>query len=101
LGYVIPPVLIHANKEQFWRDLGEAIGTIRYCEDIVIDHVDYSAGEATPDTVYLEANFAEARARDDAAYELYLTTRFQDDVRKLASMLQAYWHPYGKAESAR
>lgn len=81
LGYMAPPGLIHFYLDNFWKDLGNFIGTIKYFPDVIIEHMHPGAGKAPSDTGYQEVNtFDEA---DHARYDEYLATQFAEDVRKL------------------
>lgn len=39
LGYMVPPDLTHGCFDNFWFDIGEGIGKLRYVPEIVIQHL--------------------------------------------------------------
>jgi hypothetical protein len=93
LGSMVPPALAWEDKTRFWRDLGHALGSLRYREDVVIEHLgplgrrEPSHGEDTD------------RASRERSYEEYRQTRFPEDVRKLQRLLDVYWRPTAHLEN--
>jgi beta-1,4-mannosyl-glycoprotein beta-1,4-N-acetylglucosaminyltransferase len=49
LEFMAPSGLIHRYKEHFWHDLGQALGSLRYRADVVIEHLHLSTGTAEDD----------------------------------------------------
>jgi hypothetical protein len=86
LGYMVPPDLIHAYKDNVWRELGMALGSLRYRDDVVIEHLHPYIGKAADDAVYQESNNSAAMARDQAAYDRYRRSRLPLDVARLWSV---------------
>lgn len=93
LGYMVPPDLVHLYKENVWRALGQALGSLRYRADVVIEHLHYTVGKSDTDAVYREANSPESYGRDHAAYERYARVRLPGDVERLRDALTAVEKP--------
>jgi hypothetical protein len=84
LGYMAPPSLIHLYMDNFWRDMGNELGSLRYLPDVILEHMHYSAGKSIPDFTYLEANAREMFQRDANSYQDYVRSgNFALDAEKL------------------
>ena len=81
LGYMVPPTLVHMYADNFWRDLGNELGTITYLPDVVVEHCHWANGKAEHDIHYDEVD--EFTQPDQVNYTFYKATKFQEDVRKL------------------
>jgi len=68
LGFMAPPVLGHLYVDNFWLELGERLGALRYLPDVVIEHLHPAAGKAAMDERYAAVNAAEADAADRRAW---------------------------------
>jgi hypothetical protein len=68
LGWMIPPGLRHMYLDNFWKDLGGALGTLAYRGDIVIEHMHPVAGKAAEDDRYRVVNSDEIYAEDAKTY---------------------------------
>ena len=82
LGYMCPPRQEHLYLDNFWLDLGNRLGTIRYCPDVIIEHMHHSTGKSRVDETYVST--ADLNARDLAAYQLYLKNDFDNDIKRLS-----------------
>lgn len=69
LDYMVPPGLIHLYMDNFWRDLGHALGQISYREDVIIEHMHPLAQKAPWDDRYAEVNAGAVYAADRHTYE--------------------------------
>lgn len=83
LGYMAPPELTHLYLDNFWRDMGRSLGTLRYRDDIVIEHMHYTLGKSEADAGYLEVNDHSMFEKDKIAYFEYLDARSASDMEKL------------------
>jgi hypothetical protein len=83
LGYMAPPEQKHLYLDDFWRDLGRELGTLRYNPHVVIEHMHFSVGKSEQDAQYAEVNSAAMYDHDRIAYEKYVAERRADDIRKL------------------
>lgn len=82
LGYMAPPALIHLYLDNFWLKLGQAT-SIKYLDDVVIEHLHPSVGKANWTPEYQEVNDSELYRHDEAAFNDYMQTQFQADLDKL------------------
>jgi len=83
LGFMAPPAMKHLFLDNFWKDLGQELGTLRYSADTIIEHMHPVAGKADADNGYLEVNSSELYKADQNAYLLYSQTEFDQDLRRL------------------
>ena len=83
IGYMVPPVLVHMYMDNFWKDLGTALGSLCYRHDVVIEHMHYLAGKSTIDAGYKEVNHQSVYNKDEESYRKYTEEQFQKDVRKI------------------
>lgn len=88
LGFMAPPVLTHLYVDNFWKDLGEALGTLRYLPDVIVEHLHPVAGRAEWDSTYSETNSGERYEKDEQAYRDYKATRFDADVARVKEALR-------------
>lgn len=72
MGWMAPPVLRHLYVDNFWKELGEALGTLTYLEDVVIEHLHPAAGKTAMDERYRLVN---APAVDSADRNAWLDFR--------------------------
>jgi hypothetical protein len=87
LGFMFLPGLVHLYVDNVWRDLGMALGSLRYRDDVIIEHLHFTAGKSEVDAIYQEGNSSDMYARDHAAYLAYIRSRLELDVAKLKLLL--------------
>lgn len=83
LGYMVPPTFIHLFADNFWKTLGESLGTLQYFPDVDIEHLHPYAGKAEHDQTYEEANTGAVWVNDEIAFHNYVENLLESDVRKL------------------
>jgi len=83
LGYLAPPTLFHLYMDNFWKLLGEELGTLRYCQDVVLEHNHFTNKKAPVDKTYASINSREMYAADSQSYEIYKNHVLAADVKKL------------------
>jgi hypothetical protein len=83
LGYMAPPMMKHLYLDNFWRDIGRKLGTLRYKNEIIIEHMHYSVGKSEADSQYEEVNNSAMYSHDQFAYMTYVQTEFNNDLAKL------------------
>jgi hypothetical protein len=76
LGYMCPPGLEHLYLDNFWKELGQRLGNLKYLPDVIIEHLHPLAGKAEVDAGY--------------QYSLASTT-LDSDGRKYAEFLIHGW----------
>lgn len=87
LGYAIPQGFIHLYVDNYFMELGRAIGKLSYLNDIVVQHMHPSAGTALEDLTYREANSPENWTNDKIRFEKYIKEELPLDVEKLREIL--------------
>lgn len=83
LGHMCLPTLEHLYIDDYWRELGRAMGRLRYLPEVVIEHLHPAAGKAARDLTYDEANAPDRDRRDKAAFEAWMRDGLAADVAKL------------------
>jgi len=86
LGWMCPPVLQHLWIDNFWRDLGEAAGCLRYLPDIVVEHMHPYVGKAEMDEGYVRVNALEMIDADRGAYEVYAAEHLAAAAEKVRAL---------------
>lgn len=71
LGFMAPPGLQHLFIDDFWRDLGLAVGNLAYEEDVVIEHLHPAAGTADWDDGYRKNNAQSQFIFDESRYTIF------------------------------
>lgn len=71
LGFMAPAVLRHLYVDNYWKELGERTGSLRYLPDVVIEHIHPAAGKTAMDDGYRRVNAPEADRNDRAAWLAY------------------------------
>jgi hypothetical protein len=89
LGYMHPPGLVHLFLDNYWLGLGQALGRIRYLDDVVIEHVHPLAKTAEWDEGYREVNSQAMYARDHATFMRWVREDSQQALAKLQAMIAA------------
>lgn len=87
LGYMVPPGLVHLFMDNFWLGLGQALGRLRYLDDVVIEHCHPLAKTAEWDAGYRECNSREMYARDHAEFVRWVREDSQEAVARLRSLI--------------
>jgi hypothetical protein len=83
LGYFAPPVLTHMYCDNFWKDLGEGAGCLRYLPEVIIRHGHPSQGHAAWDDSYRESNSPAQYEADRVAYAQYCRDHLPFDIAQV------------------
>ena len=83
LGYLAPPELLHLYIDNFWKLLGDFMGTLRYCPEVILEHHHYAVRKAPVDDLYSAINSPWMYERERNAFIKYKMTNFQSDITKL------------------
>lgn len=86
LGYMAPPILKHLYLDNFWLDLGKAIDSINYFDDVVIEHMHPLLEKSSVDNTYNESWVLVNH--DKAMYEKYKESDFLNDVSKVMDIYE-------------
>lgn len=81
LGYMAPPELVHMYLDNFWLEFGKRT-SIKYLDDVVIEHMHPSVGKGEWTPEYLETNSQEMYDRDRLAFSSYLENRLEEDLKR-------------------
>ena len=87
LGYFAPPTLFHLYMDNFWKLLGEELGTLRYCDDVILEHNHFVNKKAPLDKTYASINSQQMYSMDSQAYQIYANHHLAADVKKLRESL--------------
>lgn len=87
LGYMGPPPLEHLYLDDFWTLLGESVGNLAYCPDVVIEHMHFTRGKAPYDEHYQANNDVRQYNRDEIAYQQFLAGQWPGDLARLKQEL--------------
>lgn len=86
LGHMAPPTLTHLYVDNYWRDLGEAVGCLLYLPDVVVEHMHPVVGKADWDDGHRRVNAPDMYRRDAEAYRLYADEYLAADVAKVVAL---------------
>ena len=87
LGYMVPPCLTHLCADLIWVEIGKALGTLTYLDNVILEHMHPANGKALNDAGYKEVNSGEMIKADSEAYYEYMASDFHLDVAKLRELL--------------
>lgn len=86
LGYFSAPGVIHLYIDDAWKALGEALGTLRYLGDCVIEHRHPLVGKAEMDAGYEAVNSAERWSTDGPAFDKWKAEQLPGDAARLLTI---------------
>jgi hypothetical protein len=86
LGWMGPPGLTHLYIDNFWYDLGERAGCLRYLPDVVIEHLHPLAGKGPVDEGYRRVNSPAAYRSGEAAYRAYAAASLDADAARVRAL---------------
>lgn len=86
LGHIAPAALTHLYVDNYWKDLGEGAGCIRYLPDVVVEHMHPIAGKADWDAGHKRVNDRSMYEADGAAYAAYAAEHLAADVAKVRAL---------------
>jgi hypothetical protein len=87
LGFFGPPGFTHLNVDLTWKDMGEALGCIKYLPDVIIEHMHPAAGKAVNDSGYQSVNSRTMVKLDGQEYERWKKEDMGWQVRRVADAL--------------
>jgi len=71
LDRVAPPELAHLYVDNYWLELGRALGQLTYLDDVVIEHMHPSIGKGPDDEQYRRVNSPEQFKADSEAWRAW------------------------------
>lgn len=100
---LVPEPFRHLYTDNFWRDMGQGAGCLRYFPWISIEHLHPDVGKAQTDAVYQRSSAPSSpnATLDRQAYERWAATDRPRDVRRLRHLVSGgpirvladYHHP--------
>jgi hypothetical protein len=82
-GFMCPPELKHYYIDNYWKDLGIRLGSIKYFPDIIIEHLHWSNNKSEKDALYSESE--KMMGEDQRAFDKYRMEKFDSDIQKIKS----------------
>lgn len=86
LGHMAPATLTHLYVDNYWRDLGQGAGCLRYLPDVIVEHMHPIAGKAEWDDGHVRVNALAMYQRDRDAYADYAGSHLLSDVEKVRAL---------------
>jgi hypothetical protein len=83
LGWMVPPGIGHLFCDNAWKTLGEALGTLVYLPDVLIEHMHPHAEKAPMDAGYAEVNSARQWEQDEAAFRRWVAADLPRDIARV------------------
>jgi hypothetical protein len=74
--------------DNFWRLLGTELGTLVYCEDVILEHNHYVNKKAPTDNTYKTINSQEMYSLDSSAFNDYKDNLLTRDLARLHASLE-------------
>jgi hypothetical protein len=87
LGYLVPAALEHLYLDDFWKKLGEGVGNLAYQDDVIIEHMHPTVGQAAWDETYASANNGAQYALDGRRYAQYVADEWPGELARLRKAL--------------
>lgn len=78
IGWLAYPPLGHLYSDTIWREIGLALGRLRYCPDVVTEHLHWSTGKQPYDRTAQERPIA----NDPGLYERFMAQELATVVRR-------------------
>lgn len=83
LGYAVPEGFIHLYIDNYFLELGRAIGGVKYLPDVIVQHLHPCAGGAAEDLTYREANSPEHWSNDYNRFKKYVADELEEAAEKI------------------
>lgn len=83
LGYPTPPDLLHLYVDNYLKIIGEALGSLHYFPDVIMDHEHFLNNKAEMDSTYKETNSQVLYDHDKKVFDKYVLNKLSVDIAKL------------------
>jgi len=85
LGFMAPPAMKHLYLDNFWKDMGNELKSLKYLGDVIIEHMHFLIGKSEEDAGYAEVNSSPIFSHDQQAYLDYTdsVSGFEADAERL------------------
>lgn len=84
LNGMVPEGLLHLYLDNFWKQIGQDVGSLTYLPETIIEHMHPLAGKAEVDQGYIDVNASEIYDADKIIFDQYMDS---DDYRDLVRRL--------------
>lgn len=92
IGHMAPPVLTHLYVDNYWKELGDRAGCLRYLPDVVVEHMHPVAGKAEWDEGHRRVNEPGMYQADQRAFREYAASgRLSADVHAVRALRAGGW----------
>lgn len=82
LGYMSPPEIKYLWVDHWWKKIGEALNSLYYFPNIIIEHRHYSTGKRIKDSISDNVDI-NGKMDTDLFNNIYMKQRFYLDIEKL------------------
>lgn len=89
LGWMAPPDLVHMYVDNWWLQLGQRAGCIRYLPDVVVEHVHPVSGKVEWDEGHRRVNAPAMYQRDGATFARLQALELPSAVAKIRALRSA------------
>lgn len=86
VGKFAPEGLWHLYADNYWRDLGQGAGCLRYLPDVIIEHLHPVAQKAAWDATYEESNASAVDQADAHVWDAYQAEHLHDDITRVKAV---------------
>lgn len=83
LGYMSLPGLTHLYLDDFWKMLGENINALIYDNDVIIEHMHFTAGKSEQDQMYAEVNDPKMFHKDSVIFHEWRLNKMPSQVLEI------------------
>ena len=84
LNGMVPEGLLHLYLDNFWKQIGQDVGSLTYLPETIIEHMHPLAGKAEVDQGYIDVNAPEVYDADKIIFDQYINSdEYRDLVRRL------------------
>ena len=81
LGHIAPPEIKYLWVDHYWLKLGQALGSLYYFPDVVVEHRHYSTGKRPKDSI---SEIMDNCGRDEMGiWYNFLSNNLNNDIQKL------------------
>lgn len=88
LGWMGLPTCRHLYIDNVWLELGKASGSIKYLNEVVVEHMHPAYGKGVWDEGHVAVNTQERYEEDGRAFHAWRgSSQFQEDVRRVRRAL--------------
>jgi len=81
VGFFGCPAISHNYFDNYWMDMVKLVGSIKYFDDVIMEHMHPSLNKNKKDKIYFE--IAESLQKDFLAYTEYMHKNMVSDAKKI------------------